>query len=259
MAQDIIHLNVGGCIYMTTKLTLTRYPDSMIGAMFSGAFPTSKDSNGNYFIDRDGSIFRYVLNFLRSSRLSLPADFKDLDLLLTEADFYQIQPLLREVKRLKSEQDRKYLRCGHFIEVIEVRVGSMATIPTKNARVKTVVSGQARVLLSLPTLIIGEEGKEKLLKKSGTEFMELELNGCNTRLQLGEYLHATGWSLDNSKMSSSSGCDTKSLMSNLMIEQSHRDRWFLAVHSATTVTMEAQHGAEPYALSQQNGLHCDIE
>jgi hypothetical protein len=30
----------------------------------------------HYFIDRDGEIFRYVLSFLRTSKLLLPDDFK---------------------------------------------------------------------------------------------------------------------------------------------------------------------------------------
>lgn len=30
----------------------------------------------HYFIDRDGHMFRYILNFLRTSRLLLPDDFK---------------------------------------------------------------------------------------------------------------------------------------------------------------------------------------
>lgn len=51
-------LNVGGCVYSTSLSTLQRYPDSMLGAMFSGDFPTFKDAQGNYFIDRDGPLFR---------------------------------------------------------------------------------------------------------------------------------------------------------------------------------------------------------
>lgn len=85
---DPVTLNVGGHMYTTSLTTLTRYPDSMLGAMFRGDFPTARDSQGNYFIDRDGPLFRYVLNFLRTSELTLPLDFKEFDLLRKEADFY---------------------------------------------------------------------------------------------------------------------------------------------------------------------------
>lgn len=30
----------------------------------------------HYFIDRDGHMFRYILNFLRTSKLLIPDDFK---------------------------------------------------------------------------------------------------------------------------------------------------------------------------------------
>ena len=63
--EDLVTLNVGGCLYTTTVTTLTTYPDSMLGSMFSGRCPSHRDQNGNYVIDGDGPIFRHVLNFLR--------------------------------------------------------------------------------------------------------------------------------------------------------------------------------------------------
>ncbi|KAI7791168.1 BTB/POZ domain-containing protein KCTD6a isoform X1 [Triplophysa rosa] len=92
---DTVTLNVGGHLYTTSLTTLQRYPDSMLGAMFRGDFPTTRDARGNYFIDRDGPLFRYILNFLRTSKLTLPFDFKETELLRKEADFYQIEPLIQ--------------------------------------------------------------------------------------------------------------------------------------------------------------------
>ncbi|KTG42923.1 hypothetical protein cypCar_00000496, partial [Cyprinus carpio] len=92
-----VTLNVGGHLYTTSISTLQRYPDSMLGAMFRGDFPTTRDAQGNYFIDRDGTLFRYILNFLRTSELTLPVDFMEMDLLRKEADFYQIEPLIQSL------------------------------------------------------------------------------------------------------------------------------------------------------------------
>lgn len=37
----------------------------MLAVMFSGRHNIDKDSEGRYFIDRDGAYFGYILNFLR--------------------------------------------------------------------------------------------------------------------------------------------------------------------------------------------------
>ncbi|XP_028654156.1 BTB/POZ domain-containing protein KCTD21-like [Erpetoichthys calabaricus] len=95
--RDPISLNVGGQVYTTTLGTLTKFQDSMLGAMFKGELPLLKDDKGNYFIDRDGKIFRHILNYLRSSCLDLPIGFTEMPLLKREADFYQIRPLLDEI------------------------------------------------------------------------------------------------------------------------------------------------------------------
>ncbi|XP_066305221.1 BTB/POZ domain-containing protein KCTD19-like [Branchiostoma lanceolatum] len=98
IADSVVSLNVGGHIYTTARSTLTRYPDSMLGAMFGGDLRTLQDDQGRYFIDRNGRLFEHVLNFLRTSQLVLPEDFKELPLLEMEADFYQIKPLIEALK-----------------------------------------------------------------------------------------------------------------------------------------------------------------
>ena len=113
MADQFVTLNVGGVLYTTTRTTLTKYPDCMLANMFSGKHTTATDANGNYFIDRDGSLFRYVLNFLRSAQLNLPEDFKDLDQLKNEADFYQLEPLIALLTNRRNAASSK-----HFIYVL---------------------------------------------------------------------------------------------------------------------------------------------
>ncbi|XP_035663810.1 BTB/POZ domain-containing protein KCTD21-like [Branchiostoma floridae] len=103
ISDPVVSLNVGGHIYTTARSTLTRYRDSMLGAMFGGDFDTAaRDDQGRYFIDRNGRLFEHVLNFLRTTQLVLPEDFKELRLLEMEADFYQIQPLIEALKTHKA-------------------------------------------------------------------------------------------------------------------------------------------------------------
>jgi len=91
-ADDIVDLNVGGTAYSTSGSTLRRYPESMLCRMFAGSLASKRDAVGRVFIDRDGTIFRHVLNHLRGSE-ALPGEIYDLQLLAEEADFYQLSAL----------------------------------------------------------------------------------------------------------------------------------------------------------------------
>jgi hypothetical protein len=46
----------------------------MLAAMFSGRHNTQKNDDDRYFIDRDGTHFRYILNYLRDGSTYLPVD-----------------------------------------------------------------------------------------------------------------------------------------------------------------------------------------
>ena len=68
-----------------------RYPDSRLARLFNGSIPIVLDSlKQHYFIDRDGNMFRHILNFMRNSKLLIADDFSDLELLLEEAKYFEI-------------------------------------------------------------------------------------------------------------------------------------------------------------------------
>lgn len=115
--SHFILLNVGGSKYVTSMRTLTAYPNSMLGSMFNGKIPSTRDQKGRYFIDANGEMFKYVLDFLRRNQLLLPKGFKEYDLLLAEAEFYQIQPLIdairiRQYQEVVSLSNETVLLCG---------------------------------------------------------------------------------------------------------------------------------------------------
>jgi hypothetical protein len=87
-----IKLDIGGQSFTTTQSTLTRFPDTMIGAMFSGHHALKKNDAGAFFIDRDGMHFRLILNFLRSpEKFEFDLDANVLKELRTEAEFYGLE------------------------------------------------------------------------------------------------------------------------------------------------------------------------
>ncbi len=103
--QSRVKLDIGGNVYTTSILTLTNDSNSMLAAMFSGRHSLKQETDGSYFIDRDGTHFRYILNYLRDGGFkegTLPTDRGFLNELLTEAEYYQIAGLV-----------------GHLSEIVE--------------------------------------------------------------------------------------------------------------------------------------------
>ena len=117
--SDIIHLNVGGTFYTTTKETLTNYRSSSLYNMFKD-FPDvprcPKDKDGNYFIDADGPLFRFILNYLRtvhpmssSGAINLPTDFHEKKQLEAEAEFYGMSQMKMEIQQNKDHTQQNYV------------------------------------------------------------------------------------------------------------------------------------------------------
>ena len=101
---SIVKLNVGGQHFTTSLQTLTRDPNSMLAAMFSGRHELGTTEDGSFFIDRDGTYFRFILNYLRNGELILPDGATFLKELEAEAKFYQLQGILDELQRAAPKE-----------------------------------------------------------------------------------------------------------------------------------------------------------
>lgn len=117
--SDYVKLNVGGSLFYTTKSTLTKH-DCMFRAMFSGRMEVHKDPEGKLgvkgppqglpttspfslpgwiIIDRCGTYFGTILNFLRDESCVLPETMKGVLELLAEAKYYCIKYANPSAKR----------------------------------------------------------------------------------------------------------------------------------------------------------------
>jgi hypothetical protein len=91
-----VKLDVGGAIFKTSAATLTVERGSALAAMFGGSgFDMQVNDEGAYFIDRDGTHFRHVLNYLRGCFDPETLGDAARRELLVEADFYNLRGLCR--------------------------------------------------------------------------------------------------------------------------------------------------------------------
>lgn len=72
LAGDVVALNVGGTHHMMTERdVLTSCPDSLLARMFNGLHELKK-INEEVFLDRDGTTFQNLVNYLRNHRDHFP-------------------------------------------------------------------------------------------------------------------------------------------------------------------------------------------
>lgn len=94
MPSQRVRLNVGGTVFETTESTLTK-ADCYFAALFRGSYGTPGEEDGacggeappaglsrrscscraavrEFFIDRDPTHFRFILNFLRDGTVVMP-------------------------------------------------------------------------------------------------------------------------------------------------------------------------------------------
>ncbi|XP_022354871.1 BTB/POZ domain-containing protein KCTD18 [Enhydra lutris kenyoni] len=106
---DILRLNVGGCIYTARRESLCRFKDSMLASMFSGRFPLKTDESGACVIDRDGHLFKYLLDYLHGE-VHIPTDEHTRVALQEEADYFGIPYPYSLSDHLANEMETYSLR-----------------------------------------------------------------------------------------------------------------------------------------------------
>ncbi|ESO10298.1 hypothetical protein HELRODRAFT_117017 [Helobdella robusta] len=108
LKKNWIRLNVGGRIFMTSRLTLGRDPDSFLFRLCQedSELKTDVDESGAYMIDRDPDYFSPVLNYLRHGKLILNNDL-NYEGVLEEAEFYNLACLVELIKHRMTEINSK--------------------------------------------------------------------------------------------------------------------------------------------------------
>lgn len=101
--SKFIEINVGGIKYQSTIATLCKYRSSRLSFAIQPAL-----EGGVIFLDRDGTVFQYILNWLRSDVLVLPRSAHNdysyiINQLLIESRYYGLHGLVDELIMLKLD------------------------------------------------------------------------------------------------------------------------------------------------------------
>ncbi|XP_073815887.1 BTB/POZ domain-containing protein Ktl [Musca autumnalis] len=111
---EIVELNVGGVHYTTTLHSLLHEKDSLLHEMFSDSRENLlKDSKGRYFLDRDGVLFRYILDYLRDKTLNLPEGFREKQRLQKEAEYYKLEGMLACMRKERETRSPGAITLGY--------------------------------------------------------------------------------------------------------------------------------------------------
>ncbi|WKY00980.1 hypothetical protein Q1695_015187 [Nippostrongylus brasiliensis] len=134
---DIVHLNVGGKRYSTHFETLIRSRssyfnrlvriDDVSGKVLLYLKNCSIDSTGAIFVNRDGDLFAYALQFMRDGkRAALPQNTDILQQLVREAEFFGMDIWKIELQKRLEEESRRESQIHDLLSAIDTRVAQIS-------------------------------------------------------------------------------------------------------------------------------------
>lgn len=110
-----ITLNIGGKYFTTTRVTLSKAPNSFLHKLSLKSLDpkeieSDRDEKGAFLIDRDPMYFQVVLNYLRHGKLIMNKGLIE-EGVLEEAEFYNITDLIKLAKQRIAERDNVRASC----------------------------------------------------------------------------------------------------------------------------------------------------
>jgi hypothetical protein len=141
--SDVVELNVGGELMLTTRSTLTRVTTSILATMFNGRreHKLIHDRDGNIFLDFNPILFRHLLEQLRVLEDNDPFVFH------APSSAALVVPFEKMLKKLgfdpapKSDDDVIILNVGD--EIVRTRRKTLLRVP--NSKLATIISSSKQI------------------------------------------------------------------------------------------------------------------
>ena len=186
---ETVKFNVGGTIYEVSRSLLERYPDTMLAKNASKRW--QEDSMSEIFIERDGDLFRHVLNYLRDGRVVLPLTASREGLML-ELQYYGLEGVEKE--NIDDSLIRGTQCAGVYFEIVQdlkrkIRENKRETATLKE---KTKQSEEKTNILQFSHDCIKKWFTNYISKDGDLSYVSLKYSGynpeesaslCNTHLE----------------------------------------------------------------------------
>ncbi|CAG8659277.1 15025_t:CDS:2, partial [Funneliformis caledonium] len=151
-SNDRIILNVGGIKYETKKSTIAKYPNTRLGEIFNGNHKSCLTNKNEYFIDRNGYAFRYVLEYYRTGQILWTTSNEpggccngvSRKEMILEFEYYQIP---NNLKQEQEQDDKEYdLNVVRDLIIKEMSNATFSSVtPLTNTRPSTIDTTQTYV------------------------------------------------------------------------------------------------------------------
>jgi hypothetical protein len=117
ISSSCVKLSVGGRHFFTARATLINGKSKFLRNMFlGGPFQPTSEADGFIFIDRDGTFFAKILEYLRTGQCRLctlsESDLLDLE---QEAQFYGVQDLVEDIIRTRKKKKTETFPDSTFV------------------------------------------------------------------------------------------------------------------------------------------------
>jgi hypothetical protein len=103
-----VKLNIGGVRFETSEPTLTK-SSGFFRALLSENFKKEVDADGSVFIDRNGTHFAPILDYLRTGSFYKPKDLT-LDTLFEESQFYGLDELAEFIANEQRQEETEMIQ-----------------------------------------------------------------------------------------------------------------------------------------------------
>lgn len=151
-SSEAVKLNIGGVVFHTRVSTLMKDPDSFLASLVTGKVKGYKNDDGLYCLDRDGTRFKHVLNFLRDGVIPEKVFNEMGEELTIEANFYEIGSMRKALGLLAQKKDASLKEVSQgkkdsqWVEMARIITAKVDTLIENEKKIHDICIGNQNVM-----------------------------------------------------------------------------------------------------------------